>query len=109
MNTKIMKKQIVLAALALASAASFAQGTNTPRIDQREVKQQERITQGVASGQLTPAETARLDAQQARIEKTEAKAKSDGVVTAKERAHLTKMQNHASRHIRRQKHDAQHS
>ncbi len=104
-----MKQQILLAALALASAASFAQTTSTPRIDQREVNQQQRITQGVASGQLTPAETARLDAQQARIEKTEAKAKSDGVVTAKERAHITKMQNHASRSIRRQKHDAQHS
>lgn len=73
------------------------------------MRQQERITQGVASGQLTPAETARVDAQQARIEGAEAKAKSDGVVTAKERTHLTKMQNRASRTIRRQKHDAQHS
>jgi uncharacterized membrane protein YebE (DUF533 family) len=34
-------------------------------------------------------------------------AKSDGVVTAKERAHLTHMQNKASRHIRRDKHAGQ--
>ena len=105
-----MKKQLVLAAaLAFAAAGTFAQATSTPRIDQREAKQQQRITNGVASGQLTPAETARLDAQQARIEGTEAKAKSDGKVTAKERAHLTRMQDRANRNIRRQKHDRQHA
>lgn len=110
-----MKKQfIAAAALAFVAVSSFAQTPSTdpaatPRIDKREVRQQDRITQGVASGQLTPKETARLDAQQARIETAEAKAKSDGVVTGKERAHVTKMQNRASRNIRKQKHDAQHA
>lgn len=109
-------KNHILAALAIAfaaaSGASFAQAApsdNTPRIDRREVQQQERIGNGVSSGQLTPRETTRLEAEQGRIEGAEAKAKSDGVVTAKERKHLTRMQDRASRRIHRQKHDAQQS
>jgi len=110
-----MKKQhLVLAVLLAAAGATFAQAvpagsTATPRIDQREVRQQQRIAEGAASGQLTAHETQKLEAQQGRIDMAEAKAKSDGVVTAKERASITKRQNRASRAIHRQKHDAQHA
>lgn len=106
-----MKKQILVLALAAIAGASFAQGaaTSTPRIDQREARQEQRIANGVATGQLTPREAARLETEQAHIAASEAKAKSDGVVTAKERAALTRKQNHASRRIHRQKHDAQHA
>lgn len=41
------------------------------------------------------------------IDKAEDKAKADGEVTAAERKRLHKMQNRASRDIRRQKHDGQ--
>jgi hypothetical protein len=107
-----MKKQSLVIVLALAATtAAFAQAANdstaTPRVDRREARQQQRIGQGVASGQLTPKETARLEAQQGRIETAETRAKSDGVVTAKERAHLARRQNKASRNIHHQKHDAQ--
>jgi hypothetical protein len=101
-----MKKQSLVIILALAATtAAFA--TATPRIDRREARQQQRIDQGVNSGQLTPKETARLEAQQGRIETAEARARSDGVVTVKERASLTRRQNRASRNIHHQKHDAQ--
>ena len=106
-----MKKQALILAIAFAAGgAAFAQVANptaTPRIDRREAVQQQRIEQGVASGELTAKETARLEAQQGRIVSAEAKAKSDGVVTAKERAALTHRQDKASRNIRRNKHDAQ--
>lgn len=107
-----MKKQFIALAL-LAAAGAFAQTTPvgppaTPRIDQREARQQQRIQQGVASGQLTPRETARLEAQQGRIQAAEARAKRDGVVTAKERRRIAHRQDKASRNIRRNKHDAQH-
>lgn len=108
-----MKTQTLIISLVLTAAgAVFAQSamaasTATPRVDRREAHQQERINQGAASGRLTPKETARLQAAQGRINAAEAKAKSDGVVTAKERAHLTHMQNKASRHIRRDKHAGQ--
>ena len=40
-------------------------------------------------------------------EKTAAKGKADGMVTARERARLHRLQNAASKDIRHQKHDAQ--
>jgi hypothetical protein len=94
-------------ALVIASMGVFAEGTATPRVDQREANQQARIDAGVASGQLTAHETNRLDKQQARVASVEAKDKADGTVTAKERQQLHRMQNHASKDIYVQKHDAQ--
>ena len=108
-----MSTRNLIICLALAAAGTaFAQTapidpTATPRIDKREARQQKRIDQGIASGELNAREAARLDAQQGRIHAAEARAKSDGVVTAKERARLTRKQNKASRNIRRNKHDAQ--
>ena len=94
-------------ALAIASFAASAGGTATPRVDQREAHQQARIDAGVASGQLTARETNRLDKQQARIAKVEARDKADGTVTKAERVELHRMQNRASKNIYVQKHDAQ--
>nr|WP_329719111.1 hypothetical protein [Caldimonas sp.] len=73
----------------------------------RQVTQQARIDAGVASGQLTARETNRLDKQQAHIASVEAKDKADGTVTKAERQQLHRMQNHASKNIYQQKHDAQ--
>ncbi len=54
-----------------------------------------------------PKVDAREAKQQARIAGAEAKAKSDGTVTTKERRHLARMQDRASANIHKQKHDAQ--
>lgn len=103
-----MKLHTALTATLLftVSAAAFAQAA-TPRIDNRQERQEKRIEQGQASGALTARENARLEAQQTRIERAEDRAKADGTVTAAERARLTHKQNKASRNIYRQKHDAQ--
>jgi hypothetical protein len=79
----------------------------TPRIDQREANQEKRIEQGVASGQLTPRETKRLELHEKRIASAEARAKSDGKVTGKERKHLLRMESEASKDIALEKHDKQ--
>ena len=92
-------------ALILGTCLSAAQ--QTPAADAREHAQKLRIKQGVKTGALTPRETRRLAHEQKAINKTEAKAKSDGTVTPRERAKLQHMQNRTSRDIRRQKHDAQ--
>ncbi len=81
-------------------------GTNEPVIRQREQNQQNRIDQGVGSGQLTPNEAGRLEAQQARIRQRESRMKADGNLTASERRRLTRQQNRASRNIYRLKHNA---
>jgi hypothetical protein len=79
----------------------------TPRLDQREHNQAQRIRQGVQSGELTRPETRRLVRGEARLRYHEAVAKSDGVVTSRERARLQHEANVESRRIYRQKHDAQ--
>jgi len=87
--------------------AASAPGTNTPRIDARQAKQEKRIDQGIASGELTKREARRMNRQQAAVNKAEDKAKADGTVTAQERKRLTQAQNQTSKNIYRQKHDAQ--
>lgn len=95
------------AVVAATAGLAYGEGTDTPRIDQRQAEQQQRIDQGVASGQLTEREANRLNKQQEQIGKMEEKAKADGVVTKKERGKIERSQDRASRHIARQKHDAQ--
>jgi hypothetical protein len=113
-----MKIQNLIAALALTVGASaFAQApaatvapkdpTATPKIDQREVSQQKRIDQGVASGALTPKETAHLQKREAKIEADKQAAKADGNVTKEERRKLRKEEDRASHAIYKQKHDGQ--
>jgi hypothetical protein len=97
---------LLIAALTVFALPVLAQ-TSTPKVDQRQANQQQRIDQGVASGQLTGKEAARLDKGQAQVEKKEAKAKADGKVTAKEREKLKKAQDQQSKRIKHEKHDKQ--
>ena len=94
----------VLAAIALPVMAQ----TSTPKVDQRQANQQQRIDQGVKSGELTGKEAARLEKGQERIQTMEDKAKADGKVTPKERERLQKAQNNQSQKIAHEKHDRQH-
>lgn len=90
----------------LMTGMAYAE-TETPVIDQRKTNQEKRIDQGIASGQLNEREAHRLNKQQGHINKMEDKAKSDGVVTKKEKARIHQAQDRASRHIAREKHDRQ--
>jgi uncharacterized membrane protein YebE (DUF533 family) len=78
---------------------------NTPGIDAREQRQQNRVANGLKSGSLTPGEAARVERDEAKIRRDEARAKADGVVTSRERARLNRELNHTSREIRRDKHN----
>jgi len=100
-----MKKSVVFAALAMLVSGSVLAGT--PRYDARQQHQQERIVNGVQNGELTARETRRLAAGQVHLNRVERRAKADGVVTGRERAHMQHEANQQSRRIHRQKHDAQ--
>jgi len=104
-----MKKSTLLAGIGLAFSMAMAGSVSagTSRLDQREQHQRERIHNGVASGELTRPEARRLRAGQVHLVRAENRAKSDGVVTSRERAHLQHEANQQSRRIYRQKHDAQ--
>jgi hypothetical protein len=96
-----------IALLSLAGLTAAQAATNTPRVDARQAQQQARIASGVADGSLTRPEARQLQHQQRHIRQAERRAKADGVVTARERQHLARLQQQASRSIHRQKHDAQ--
>ena|SRR5689334_23534978 len=100
-----LSRILVGAAIVGASVVSVYAQDKTPVVDQREQNQEKRIDQGIKSGELTKGEAAKLEAEQGKIKVDEAKAKSDGKVTAKERTKLKREQNHASRKIWRKKHN----
>ena len=90
------------------AATLFAVGLSAQAIQERKENQQERIAQGVASGELTAAETARLEAREARLNRKIRKDRRDGAgLTAKERRQINRRQNQISRDIARQRHDRQ--
>ena len=78
------------------------------KVGQRRENQQDRIAQGIRSGQLTPGETAKLEKQQQGINKQVAadRRANGGPLTASEKKQVNKEQNQASRNIHRKKHNA---
>jgi hypothetical protein len=77
-------------------------------INQREQNQQDRIANGVKSGQLTPGETQRLERGEQRLENNEKKdmAKDNGHLTKQDQRKLNREANHMSKRIYKDKHNA---
>ena len=100
----MFKKSATALVIGLFSGQLLA---GTPVLNERQDNQKARIKQGVKSGELTKKETKRLVKGQAQLQKMEAKAKSDGVVTKKERARLQHKANKESAKIYKNKHDGQ--
>jgi hypothetical protein len=100
---------LLAAALVAAPAAAFASAPHRPlhHINQRKENQQDRIAQGVKSGQLTPGETGKLEHQEAGINKEERgmRAEDNGHLTRQDRKTLTRQQNVESKRIYKDKHN----
>lgn len=95
----------------LVMAAVFVLGLSAVTmagINRREYREQQRINQGVRSGELTRREAGTLEAGMARIRTDERFARmSGGGISPRERARLEREMNRESRGIYRQKHDGQ--
>lgn len=102
-----MKPLTKLISIVMISAISSSAFAGTPVLDQKQQNQKQRIKQGVKSGELTKKETKRLAKGQAQLRKMERKAKSDGVVTKRERARLQHKATKESAKIAKNKHDRQ--
>src|SRR5262249_27715277 len=76
-------------------------------VGQRRENQQDRIAQGIKSGQLTAGETAKLENQQRGINQQVAadRAANGGKLTAGEKQQINKEQNQTSRNIYNKKHN----
>jgi hypothetical protein len=102
--------EMITVAGLVASALTFSTvqvgaDTYSPGIDRREDRQQNRIYQGVDSGQITPKEFRRLENEQARIRAAETRMKADGRYTRWERYRTQQMLDRSSRHIYWAKHN----
>jgi hypothetical protein len=76
-------------------------------VGQRERLQQERIAQGVKSGQLTSGETSRLEGRESRINREvhNDRAANGGTLTPAERRQVNRQEDRTSRAIYRKKHN----
>ena len=72
---------------------------------QRNVNQQSRVNQGVATGSLTTAETGKLERGQARVNHKEAAAGANGHVDPVEQANVQHAENVQSARVYRKKHN----
>lgn len=113
-----MKTRFIIlgATLAMAASISMAQ-TNPPPADtptspgniaQRKQNQQDRIANGIDSGQLTAGETENLERREANLNRNERqmRAADGGKLTAADRAKLNGQENRISGKIYQDKHNA---
>ena len=91
--------------------ARFANNHGRPvgmGVNAREERQQDRIAQGVRSGQMTPGETARAEHNEAKINNqvNRDRAANGGKLTPQEHAQVEHEQNKESKQIYNEKHNA---
>src|SRR5882724_2559141 len=113
----IQNKGIILTAVMagfMLPAVAQSSGSRAPAaapatINQRKENQQDRIANGIQSGQLTAGETKNLEKKESEInhEEHDIRKLDNGHLTAADRATLNQQQNVVSKDIYKQKHDAQ--
>jgi hypothetical protein len=122
MSSKFSKWIFVPAAMLLLGTVALAQDSSTTssqtpastpaqkpgEIVQRKENQQDRIANGVQSGQLTAGETSNLESKEAAIngETRADRAADGGKLTAAEKQQINRQQNHLSKQIYNDKHNA---
>jgi hypothetical protein len=119
-TTKLILNSAVLIALVVPAAfaqqsgsSSTGSSTTQPTVQHRKKNQQDRIANGIQSGQLTAGETKKLETKEASVNKEEAgmRASNNGKLTSADRTKLQNQQNRLSKQIYTDKHNAatQHS
>ncbi len=90
---------IALVAAALGSSFAASAQTTAASSTQRDVRQEQRIENGLRSGTITPREDAALQRDEAHVDRLQAKDLKDGSLSPAEKARLTAAQDKASRDI----------
>ncbi len=102
-----MTIKTALAAATVVGALLTTASAQAGEIQWRKERQQQRIAQGIRSGELTAGETAGLEGREARLngEIRAMRAANGGRLTGGERALVNRQQNALSRQIYRDKHN----
>jgi len=101
-----MKNSLTLSLVAALLAIGSASAQTTGSEVQRNVDQQQRIENGLQSGQLSTKETSQLEKGEQKVDRMEANANKNGGPTAQQAAAIQKAQNRESNAIYRDKHNA---
>ena len=97
---------ICMALLAAGAGMAQAQEPGAAVATQRDANQQERIEQGLQSGQLNTREAGQLEREEQHLDRQQARdLKSGGTLTPQEKANIQREQNKVSRDINRDKHN----
>jgi hypothetical protein len=115
-SSKLLLASIIMMTLSAPAFAQDATNNDQPvstkgqplgegEETQRDINQQDRIENGLKDGQLSTGEAAKLEKDEAKIDKMEAKDMKDGTLTDKEKAQIQKEQNRASKDIYEDKHN----
>jgi hypothetical protein len=102
MNRNLLVTALIATAAFGSSFAASAQ-TNAASTTQRDVKQEQRIENGLQNGSITTRENAQLQRDEAHVDRLQAKDLKDGSLSPAEKAQLTVAQNKTSRDIRQAK------
>ena len=91
---------------AILGASLTVVNASAQTVNQRRENQQDRIAQGVKSGQLTAGETANVESKEAALnhEVHNDRSMNNGKLTPGERAQVNRQQNRLSRQVYRDKH-----
>ena len=103
------KNALLAGALAVFAVPAFSQTSSpAPVVNQRKENQQDRIANGVQSGQLTAGETKNIEKKEAGLngEENRMEKRDDGNLTKADKARLTRQQNRLSNQIYKDKHNA---
>jgi hypothetical protein len=104
-GVKRMKRTLIAASLLLAGMG-IAQAQQAGENAQRDADQQERVEQGLQSGQLNTKETGQLERQEQSIDRQESRdLKSGGTLTPQEQSRINREQNRVSGDIYQDKHN----
>ncbi len=105
MQKFVLASAVVLVAMTTAATAYDRYGVQH-EIDERQVRQEQRIQQGLRQGDLTRREYNALEAEQARIRELERRARADDRIDHYEAAQIRRAENEAGRHIYQERRDA---
>jgi hypothetical protein len=106
LNRSVFIKGVCLMGGLLCCAAAFAQDPAT--VNERRTDQQDRIANGIQSGQLTAGETKNLEGQEANLNREihDDRQADGGKLTSGEKQQVNQQQNHLSNDIYQDKHNA---
>jgi len=101
-----MQRKLIATTIAALLFSFGAHAQNAATETARDTDQQQRIEQGLQSGQLSTKEAASLEHQEKRIDATEAHDMKNGNLSAGEKAQIQREQNRVSSDIYQDKHNA---